>query len=754
MGPNQRLAHVDAAVVKRLLFTAAVFGGALLWLLAVYLLSLAIADLERFAGLLPWILLVNIVGLTTLLLLIIARLVQLRRNWRERVTGSRLEARMVWMSGLLAVTPLLVVFYFSVQFINRSIESWFDVEIGSGLRSAVNLARASLQLQSREYLYRTETMAIRLAQSANVATLDALRQEYGAEQASIVDASERILGFSATSTAAVLPAPLSHEALLQSQMGRPYVSLEPVRAGQYRVRTAVQLPAALTHPEPRVLQVIFPVDAGLGELTEVVESSTKQYGELVRAREPLKTSFTLTLTLVLVMSVFGAIYGAMWAARRLVKPIENLVSGTRAVARGDFDTRLPLTSHDEMGMVVHSFNDMTKRLAEARRQTVQSQQAVEAERTRLAVILARLSTGVIALEPDLTVRTANEAAGHILGVDVQRSVGRPLGTLASDGQPVASQFVESCERHLQAGEQEWREQLSLSADSPRRGLVCACTAIPGDAHQPGGYVVVFDDITALLQAQRDAAWGEVARRLAHEIKNPLTPIRLSAERLQHKLRDSLDASEAAILERATATIVQHVDAMKNMVNAFSQYARAPDMTITRFDINSLILEVVELYRAEDPQLVIRTALDPTLTDIQADSGRVRQVLHNLLKNSLEAFEGQRGEICIRTAVLQRGGGKVMELVVEDDGPGFQPEFFGRMFDPYVTSKTKGTGLGLAIVKKIVEEHGGYIEAKNRVPGTGDRRGAVVRLELPLVAAPRSSAAILEPRHNESRREKT
>lgn len=743
---------MDTASLKRLLLTAAMLGGSALWLFAVYLLSRAISDSQRFADLLPWILLINIAGLTTLLLLIIARLVQLVRNWRERVTGSRLEARMVWMSGLLAVTPLLVVFYFSVQFINRSIDSWFDVEIGSGLRSAVSLSRASLQLRSREYLYRTEKIAERVAPSPrDTAKLESLRREYGAEQASVADSRDHIVAFTSASTTAVVPSPLSPEALLQSKNGQPYVSLEPVRPGQYRVSTALRLNGTPASGEFHILHVIYPVEAGLSELTEVVEASTNEYTELVRAREPLKTSFTLTLTLVLVMSVFGAIYGAMWAARRLVKPIENLVLGTRAVARGDFDTRLPLTSHDEMGVLVHSFNDMTRRLAEARRQTTQSQQAVETERTKLAAVLARLSTGVIALEADLTVRTANEAAGQILEVDLRNSVGQPLSAIAQSGgaQSLAAQFVESCEKHLKAGEQEWREQLSLRADSIRRGLVCACTALPGDERQAGGYVIVFDDVTALLQAQRDAAWGEVARRLAHEIKNPLTPIRLSAERLQHKLRGSLNEAEAGMLERATATIVQHVDAMKNMVNAFNQYARAPEMEISRFDLNDLVAEIAELYRAADPRLTVRTQLDANLPEIQADSGRLRQVLHNLLKNSVEALESQGGEISIRTNLLQRGTAKIAEIVVEDSGPGFQSEFFGRMFDPYVTSKAKGTGLGLAIVKKIVEEHGGYIEAENRPHG-----GAAVRMELPLTAVVRSSAAALEPRHSEAWREKT
>lgn len=646
------------------------------------------------------------------------------------------------MSGVLAVAPLLVVFYFSAQFINRGIDSWFHVEIGSGLSNALNLSRAALDLRSREYLDRTQKIARRLSLVLRnqLQELDSMRQEFGASEVSIVTLSGRGIAISSSSLGNVVPTSLSEEMLLQVKQGRPYVGLDPLGAGEYQVRTAVPMLPPVSSEELRVLQATYPLEQRLGQLADVVEESSKQYAELQRAREPLKTSFTLTLALVLLMSVFGALYGAFWVARRLVKPIENLVAGTRAVARGDFDTRLPLTSHDEMGVLVHSFNDMTKRLARARLETLQSQQAMEAERANLAVILARLSTGVIALEPDLKVRTANEAAGTILGIDLQNALGKPLIALAGEaslelpGTSLAAQFVAACQVHLKAGDNEWREQLGLRSESGRRVLVCACTALPGEDQQAGGYVIVFDDITALLQAQRDAAWGEVARRLAHEIKNPLTPIRLSAERLHHKLLPSMNDADAQILERATFTIVQQVDAMKDMVNAFSQYARAPEMELSRFSLNELIAEITELYRAQDPLLRLRTQLDPNLGEIEADRGRVRQVLHNLIKNSMEALEGRsRGEIFVHTALLQRGSAPTVEIVVEDDGPGFQPDFFGRMFDPYVTSKLKGTGLGLAIVKKIVEEHGGHIEAENRPEG-----GAIVRVELPLVAAERNA----------------
>jgi PAS domain S-box-containing protein len=430
-----------------------------------------------------------------------------------------------------------------------------------------------------------------------------------------------------------------------------------------------------------------------------------------------------------------------------VQPVQDLIAGTRAVAKGNYDTKLPLPSRDELGFLVTSFNDMTKRLGRAREETRRSQQAVEAERAGLAVILARLSTGVVSLEPDLTVRTANQAASAILGVDLEAAVGSTFDEAISDS-TLFTQFIGTVKLRLGAEQSDWREQIELLSDSGKRVLMCACTALPNDIGGAPGVVLVFDDITTLLQAQRDAAWGEVARRLAHEIKNPLTPIQLSAERIQRKFSGSMNAEDAQILERATHTIVAQVEAMKQMVNAFSEYARAPDMHFSRFDLNQLITEVVDLYRVQASAVELKLMLAPQLPAIPADRIRIRQILNNLVTNSLEALEGRTAaRVEIETHIAEDGPKQVAEIVVTDNGPGFQRELIGTVFDPYVTSKPKGTGLGLAIVKKIVEEHGGRIEADNQRAG-----GARVRIQLPLSETARSSSG-REPRKGEYRRER-
>jgi nitrogen fixation/metabolism regulation signal transduction histidine kinase len=395
--------------------------------------------------------------------------------------------------------------------------------------------------------------------------------------------------------------------------------------------------------------------------------------------------------------------------------------------------RLVAPAKDEIGFLISSFNDMTQRLATARREASLSQALVEAERMNLEVILARLSTGVLALESDMRIRTANQASGAILGVDLENSVGEYLSDVAK-GQPLLEQFVDVAQMHLGSGETEWREQIVLRGDVGRRVLTCACTTLPGDESHAAGYVIVFDDITALLQAQRDAAWGEVARRLAHEIKNPLTPIQLSAERLRRKYLGTMPEEEAQVLDRATHTIVQQVEAMKEMVNAFSDYARAPDMDIGRFSMDKLVHEVVDLYRAQESGIKIVLTSDPTMPMIAADIGRVRQILHNLIRNATEALENvAKGQIDVHVSVAELEGINIIQIKVEDNGSGFEEGSINQVFDPYVTTKPKGTGLGLAIVKKLVEEHVGSIRAYNRSEG-----GAVISIRLPLNEAARET----------------
>ena len=687
-----------------------------------------------------------------LVAVLIGNLTRLFRDYRRNVPGAKLKARMVGMFVGLAVLPLLVVFYFSIQFINRGIDSWFNVQVEEGLDNALTLSRAALEMQKRQNLFATQQVAQRLAQVNDrqiIFELSMLRRESGASEMTLYGQNNTVLATSSDSATASLPKPLTEEVVLQMQQDRPFVSLESLGNGTVEVRTAV----VFRHrggrgQQPRVVQAHFPVTERLGRMINSVESSYQEYQELVFFREDLKDLLTLTLAFVLLLSLLAAIYGAFILSRRLVAPIQDLVAGTRAVAMGDFDTRLPTPTRDEIGFLISSFNDMTQRLATARREASISQALVEAERTNLEVILARLSTGVLALESDLEIRTANQASGSILGVDLENRAGESLVDVAKDN-PLLEQFVDVACVHLDAGETEWREQIVLRGEVGRRVLTCACTTLPGDEDHAAGYVIVFDDITALLQAQRDAAWGEVARRLAHEIKNPLTPIQLSAERMRRKYLQTMSDEDAQVLDRATHTIVQQVEAMKEMVNAFSDYARAPDMEMGRFDIDKLVHEVVDLYRAQTTGIEMVLTSDPTMPLIEADMGRIRQILHNLIRNAIEALENTAdGRIDVHVSAAEIDEVEVIQIKVEDNGPGFHIASISQIFDPYVTTKPKGTGLGLAIVKKLVEEHVGSIRARNRPEG-----GAMISIRLPVNEAARELIIAKAPGRAEKRRER-
>jgi nitrogen fixation/metabolism regulation signal transduction histidine kinase len=729
-------------------------GQVLLWsaigLGAFLLLAKSVQNSAEFGRLQLWILLVDAFGVIGMSVLLARKLWRLVRDYRAHVPGSRLTARTVGIFGALVIAPLLIVYVSSLEFINQGIDSWFKVEVKQGLNDALGLSRAALDLRMREYSARTVTLARALSGSdaADIpGKLDAERRASQALEISLFGQHGRIVATSLENPLETLPSQPAPDLMRQVEQRLPYVSLEPQNGGRYLIRTAAVLPRAAAGGETRFVVALYPVPAQLAALAEAVQNSYNEYGNLAAMREPLKYSFRLTLTLVVLLAMLAAIYLAIYSAQRLVRPVQDLIEGTRAVGKGDFATRLPLPSRDEMGFLVHSFNDMTKRLRRARAEATHSQQAVERERTRLAIILARLSTGVLAIDRSLTVRNANEAAGAILGTDLSAATGRSLPELAA-GNERLGQFVAALAVRFAAGREEWREQLDLDGAGGRRTLMCACTSLPGE-DSGVGFVIVFDDITALLQAQRDAAWGEVARRLAHEIKNPLTPIQLSAERLRRRLLAGMSERDADILERGTRTIVQQVQTMQQMVNAFSEYARAPEMQITRFSLNQLVAEVADLYRSQDPRTQIRLELDPQVETIEADRGRVRQILNNLVTNALEALDGVGSpKLEITTKLEASGEAEYAAVSVCDNGPGFQRELLGRVFDPYVTSKPKGTGLGLAIVKKIIEEHGGRIDADNRPEG-----GARVRVVLPVKDSTRSATGGARERREQLRRER-
>ena len=705
-----------------------------LLVLSLYLLSAATENSARFGRLYLWLLLINGVVLVVLSGLIINNLQRLVRSFRARETGSRLTLRLMALFVVLAVVPGLVVYGFSMQFLQRGVDSWFDVRIENALEDALTLSQASLDQRMRDMQQRLEEAAQELADVTSAmapVTLGDLRGRTGASELTLIGENGRIIAASSVDTDSILPHRPEESILLQLRQGRPYVGLDPIENAGLHIRALVRAPGPDGPGKTRILQGLFQVSPRINDLAAEVETAFSEYRELAYLRGPLKDSFSLTLSLVLMLSLLFAVWSAFYLARRLVAPVSRLAEGTRAMAAGEYGTQLPPAGNDELGFLVRSFNDMSRRVANVRDAAQQSQALVESQRTYLETVLGRLSSGVLALAPDGTLRTYNQAAMDILSLPLEEGVGRPLSALV-ERFPDLGPFVDHVDAHRRASDAEWRAELSLDTRDGRRSLICSGAMLPGEGDE-GGEVIVFDDVTTLIQAQRDAAWGEVARRLAHEIRNPLTPIQLSAERLQHKVAHRLSGDEAALLQRSTETIIHQVEAMKEMVQAFSEYARPPVLRPRTVDFNALVQEVVELYRGQSAGAAIDVDLDDGLPGLQADPGRLRQLLNNLIRNALEADGAGNCRIVVST---RRGSGRHahgVELDVQDNGPGFADAMLDQLFEPYVSTKTRGSGLGLAIVKKIVEEHNGTITARNidggarisvRLPGVvaGDARG--------------------------------
>ena len=714
--------------IRPLLYAMMSAFGVGLTFIALIMLSQAAQNSENFDQLANSILWVNILCLFVLMVLLVGNLFRLFRDYQQNIPGSRLKAKMVGMFVGLAIIPLLIVFYFSMQFINRGIDTWFNVEVETGLDDALTLSRNALAMQMRDHLSATEQIAQRLRETNSsqfIYEIGQLREEIGASEITLFGRNSRILATNSDLSVNNVPSRVSNEIMMQIRQNRPYVSLDPLSNDAYEIRTAVPLVAENMPDIIGIIRARFPVSQRIGRMVNSIDSSYTDYKRIVYLRDPLKRTFSLTLTAVLMISLLASIFGAFVLSRRLVSPIQNLVEGTKAVAKGDFDMRLPVPGKDEIGFLINSFNEMTKGLSIARKQASLSQNLVEAERANLEIILASLSTGVISLESDLKIRTANKAAGSILNVDFSESRGELLSNLAKEHNVLNELFV-VIKKYLDEGNMVWHEQIIVHSDTGRRILTCACSDLSNDTMENEGLVVVFDDITIQIQSQRDAAWGEVARRLAHEIKNPLTPIQLSAERVRRKYLNTMPKEDAEILDRSTHIIVEQVAALKEMVNAFSDYARSPDMEIVTINIAILLREIIDLYQEQESKINITFDIDSDDLKFDADPGRIRQIIHNLVRNSIEAIpEDIAGTISVNVKQCDINNIKMIEICIKDNGSGFDKNSLGQIFDPYVTSKSKGTGLGLAIVKKLVEEHMGFIEAEN-----AKKQGAVIKIFMP------------------------
>ncbi len=709
-----------------------------LLLVALVMMTAATQNSERFGTWYSLLLVVNLVGIVLLLTLIGLNVYRLIVQYRNHVPGSRLTLRLLSMTMALAVIPVVIVFFFSLQAIHRGIDSWFDVKVEKALDDALLLGRASLDAIKHDLLAKSRDMATELSGTSTrlvVPTLNLLREQYELGELSLFNQEGRVIASSVQegpTSGTLLPDAPSEAIRSQIRRGLTYANLDPVGSGELQLRIVVPVyPPGVAAPQ-QILQVLQPLPTRYAKLGKSVQSAFAEYEKLVYLRGPLKFGFTLTLSLVALMTILVSLWASIFSARRLVAPIRDLAEGTKAIAEGNYRKRLPVPGDDEMGVLVKSFNEMTERIHRAQKEIKRSQREAEIQRTYLETVLTHLSSGVLSFDARGNLRTFNAVAGEMLGIELQSGVGKHLVWISGKTARLDT-FVDAVSAWIEDDTPEWQAEVVLQEGAARKILIIRGTRLPGLRGRNGGYVLVFDDVTAMIQAQRDAAWTEVARRLAHEIKNPLTPIQLSAERIRYKCMDALPKEQKATLDRSTRTIVEQVESLKSMVNAFSDYALPAQLHTTPVNINDLVRDVADMYRGKTVgALFISLELDEGLPDIHADAGRLRQVLHNLLLNASDALaDTDKPNVIVTTRLTGKSENPFIELSVEDNGPGIPNSVMEHLFEPYVTGKEKGTGLGLAIVKKIIEEHSGSLSAVNTTEGA--------RIEIRLPLTPLSTA---------------
>lgn len=686
-----------------------------------YLLALATGNASKLNEYYWWVFGLNGLLLATLLGVVARQLLRLRQRVRQRVFGAKLTQKLVMMFAVVALVPGILVFTVSAQFLTRSIESWFDVRVESALERSLGLARNSLQYVQEDLGRRARSVQDdieSLPEGLLPARLERLREQLGLRELAVYSRSGQLLAFAGGLSERV-PPPLSRESIGKLKPRQTLDSFEN-DGGSGLVLKSLLIYRNLDSQQ-RVLQALQSAPGRIAQDAEQIETARAEYRQLLLGREGLTTFYMLTLALSALLALTAALAFALFLSERLSAPLSELAAGTRAVAQGDFSKRHPVYRRDELGMLTTLFNRMTQQLEDARHAADLSRSELESSKLYLESILANLSAGVIAFGADWQLRAANTSASRILGVDFAEVSDQDFPHWATSIPAVAPLVECVLEYASKNSDSDWKTQLNYLTVQGERTLLVRGAHLPEASAV--GYVVVFDDITELARAQRDAAWGEVAKRLAHEIRNPLTPIQLSAERLAMKLQDKLAGADADMLRRSTDTIIKQVGALKAMVDAFRDYARAPRTKLTELDLNQVVREVMALYESNS---AVKMALDERPLMIMADAALLRQVLHNLIQNAQDAV------LDVDIPMIQISSRKeegYALVCVEDNGPGFAPEILQRVFEPYVTSKTKGTGLGLAVVKKILEDHHGQIKVGNLEPN-----GARILLSLPLLEA--------------------
>ena len=707
--------------MRYLIAIATLVGASLL-----FLLSKASSSSEFISGSsYTVVLILSGIFILSLIAIIANQIKKLFRNIKKDVMGSRLSMRLVISFTLMAVIPGLIVYLVSVNFLTRSIESWFNVKVESALDGGLKLGQKALDIMLTDLELKAGRMALTLSSmptTSQYAALSDLREKTGVQDATIISDQGKIIAVSSNDAESFLPALPTLIQLKQAE-NNIYGKIEPITNKGLYLRVLAPINGTSVSNERLILQILQPVPNSLSTLAESVQDVFQDYQKLSYSRDSLKLIFSITLTLVLMLAILTAVAIGFLLSRKLSEPLALLAEGTKKIAKGNFKTMLPEKGKDELGVLVRSFNSMTRQLDQATQTSENNQIRLESARSYLETVLAHLSSGVIVINDAMEIKSFNIAASKILQVDLSKNKDQLL-TSISNKNKLLKDFIVSIQEEIKTSNRKMQpeiiKQFEIRYEKNNQVLSLQITTLP--QNKVNNYVLMIDDITMMIQAQRNAAWSEVARRLAHEIKNPLTPIQLSAERIKHKLGSKLNKDDTEILDKAVSTIVNQVDAMKTMVNEFSEYARAPKLNLESTDINETIIEISHLF--ENSGIKITTNLLKGLPKIKVDANMMRQVLINLIQNAQDAMVSntKKPSIKINTNKYKN----YLVLSIEDNGPGFSEDILKKAFEPYVTTKSHGTGLGLAIVKKIIEEHEGIIVVENIKSG-----GAHINIQLPI-----------------------
>ncbi len=674
-----------------------------------------------------WIIVATVAGISILLLLVFINFAVLFRQYRRGEIGSKLSLRLITVFLVLNFLPLLMVYFFAVQFLNKGIDSWFDVRVEQAIDDAVLLGETSLEAikqdMIKEMSQHTESIENIFSAIDIARRLNEIAERFDYSQVTLLSNNGQILASSYNTDNTLLNNAPNFAALAQIRNGNIFAEIESISDISQQLKVIAPVYNSNIGVPPRALQAVKPLPLRYAKLAQTVESAKTQYNQMQFAREPLRLSLILTLTLISLASLLLSNLVSFFISRRIAKPLSVLASGTKEVAAGNLDMKLPVPSNDEIGILVGSFNDMTQQLNHARQIASLSQSETEAQRAYLEAVLANLSSGVISINEALELESFNARASKILDVDLSDDINEKVDKLRFKYEnltPFFETIYHACSMSMSA----WKDEHTILGAKGKQFLIIQGKQLP---HQQNSTVIVFDDVTNLIHAQKEAAWGEVARRLAHEIKNPLTPIQLSAERIKNKLYKQLNEPDQAVLEKTTHTIVQQVKSLKNMVGAFSDYAQAINIEQKPVDINILLEEIAELHQDSLNNCKILLNLDEDLPEIQSDSDALRQVFNNLILNAIQAMSQQdQAELIIKSEKKYDKTDNFIQINIIDNGPGIKQDLTDTLFEPYVSSKQKGSGLGLAIVKRITENLGGIVWAQENKP-----KGAQFIIKFPI-----------------------